>query len=587
MPAAPRPDRDLQAIWIADDTLSLRSRSRARLRFEIEYGLERGTTSNSYLIRGDRTILINPPGASFTDAFLAALEQRQPIEDIDYVLLGHLNPNRIATLKALRRRSRTFSVVCSNPGARILQTLWEAAEGEEPLPPLCLDVVRGEQSLDLGNGHQLTLLPTPTPRWPGGLAAFDSRTGLLYSDKLFGAHLWGDQVADEGWPLFVEDQRYYFDALMAPQWRQIARALDRFSDLPLQAIAPSHGPIARYGLTELLRHYREWGARVEQQDLRVALLYASAYGSTAAIGQAIAQGMSKAGVQVESINCETAADSEVRQALGDCDGFVIGSPTLGGHAPTPIQTALGTILEVADRSRLAGVFGSYGWSGEAIDLLETKLRDGGFRFGFEPIRVQFKADARTLKACEEAGTDFAQALRKQKQKAERASRPTLGDSQSEATEQAAGRLLGSLSILTARKGDVSSAMLASWISQASFDPPGLTVAVARDRAVEDLTHKGDRFVVNILAEGRSLGLMKHFLKPFGPGEDRFEGVAQVETVEASAPVLAESLAWLQCRVSDRMECGDHWLVYATIEEGGLLDGDGRTAIHHRTNGRFY
>jgi flavin reductase (DIM6/NTAB) family NADH-FMN oxidoreductase RutF len=130
-------------------------------------------------------------------------------------------------------------------------------------------------------------------------------------------------------------------------------------------------------------------------------------------------------------------------------------------------------------------------------------------------------------------------------------------------------------------------MLASWISQASFDPPGLTVAVARDRAVEDLTHKGDRFVVNILAEGRSLGLMKHFLKPFGPGEDRFEGVAQLEAVEASAPVLADSLAWLQCRVSDRMECGDHWLVYATIEEGGLLDGDGRTAIHHRTNGRFY
>jgi len=91
-------------------------------------------------------------------------------------------------------------------------------------------------------------------------------------------------------------------------------------------------------------------------------------------------------------------------------------------------------------------------------------------------------------------------------------------------EQAVGRLVGSLCVVTTRKGDASSAMLASWVSQATFNPPGFTVAVAKDRAIESLLYPGNAFVLNILAEGEHLGPMKHFLKPFGPGEDRFAGI---------------------------------------------------------------
>ncbi|MEH2354479.1 diflavin flavoprotein [Nostoc sp.] len=564
--------RDVQVFPIATDTRILRSRSWSRLRFEIEYALAKGTTANSYLIESEKTAIIDPPGETFTQIYLEALQQRFHFENLDYVILGHVNPNRAATLKALLEIAPQITFVCSNPGAINLRAALEN-------PDLQILVMRGEETLDLGNGHNLQFIPTPNPRYADQLCTYDPQTEILYTDKLFGAHVCGDQVFDEGWEVYNEDRRYYFDCLMAPHARQVETALDKLADFPVRMYANGHGPLVRYGLIDLTKAYREWSQQQTSADLTVALIYASAYGNTATLAQAIARGITKAGVAVESINCEFTEPEEIRAAVEKAGGFIIGSPTLGGHAPTPVQTALGIVLSTATNNKLAGAFGSFGWSGEAVDLIESKLKDAGYRFGFDTIRVKFKPDDATLQLCEEAGTDFAQALKKAR-KVRSPSQPATN------VEQAVGRIVGSLCVLTAKEGDRSSAMLASWVSQASFNPPGLTIAVAKDRAVETLTHTGNKFVLNILKEGNHLGLMKHFLKPFGPGQDRFADVAAQET-ESGSPILTDALAYLECSVQNRMESGDHWLVYATVESGKLLDNDGVTAVHHRKSATHY
>ncbi|GAX42497.1 flavin reductase domain-containing protein FMN-binding protein [Tolypothrix sp. NIES-4075] len=563
--------RDVQVLPIGTDTTVLRSRSWTRLRFEIEYALAKGTTANSYLIQGDKIALIDPPGETFTEIYLQALQQRFNIKDIDYVILGHVNPNRAATIKALLELAPQITFVCSNPGAINLR---KALENQD-LPIL---VKRGEETLDLGKGHHLEFIPTPNPRYPDQLCTYDPQTEILYSDKLFGAHICGDQVFDEGWEAFNEDRRYYFDCLMAPHARQVETALDKLSDLPVRLYATGHGPLVRYGLIELTHAYRQWSQQQTSADTTVALIYASAYGNTATLASAIARGITKAGVNVESINCEFADPEEIRTAVEKAAGFIMGSPTLGGHAPTPVQTALGIVLSTATNNKLAGVFGSFGWSGEAVDLIESKLKDAGYRFGFDTIRVKFKPNEVTLQTCEEAGTDFAQALK-------RATKVRTPRTQAASNvEQAVGRIVGSLCVVTAKQGDVSSGMLASWVSQASFNPPGLTIAVAKDRAMEPLTHSGNQFVVNILAEGKEL--RKHFMKSFTPGQDRFAGI---ETQEASngCPILSGALSYLECSVQSRMEAGDHWLVYASVDNGKVLNQDGVTAVHHRKSGSHY
>jgi flavin reductase (DIM6/NTAB) family NADH-FMN oxidoreductase RutF/flavodoxin len=323
----------------------------------------------------------------------------------------------------------------------------------------------------------------------------------------------------------------------------------------------------------------------------VALLFASAYGNTAAIADALAQGVARTGVRVESINCEFTPADKLLEAIRGCDAVLIGSPTLGGHAPTPIVSALGSLLAEGDRAKPVGVFGSFGWSGEALELLETKLRDGGFRFAFEPIKVKFSPDAATLKTCEETGTALGRSLQaEQRRQQRRSSGGGLNESRSNPAVQALGRVVGSLCVLTTVKGSgesrLSGAMVASWVSQASFSPPGLTVAVAKDRAVEALLHVGDVFALNVLAAGRESGPMKQFLQPFAPGADRFAGL-NLEQSPAGQPVLPEAVAWLECQVKQRMECGDHWLIYAQAEAGALLDAAATTAVHQRRSGANY
>ncbi len=569
--------KDVQVFPVAEDIRVLRSRTWDRLKFEIEYALQKGTTANSYLIQGDKTALLDPPGESFTEIFIDALKQRIDLEQIDYVILGHVNPNRGETLKVLLEIAPQITFVCSNPGAISLRKILPERE-------LKINVIKNEETLDLGKGHHLEFILTSNPRYPDQISTYDPKTQVFFTDKLFGAHICGDRVFDEGWKVDMEDRRYYFDCIMAPYARQVAFALEKLAQKPAKIYATGHGPLVRYSLTELTHSYQEWLKQQKTQDLSVALIYASAYGNTTTIGEAIARGITKSGVAVESINAESADPEEIKAVVEKSAGIIIGSPTLGGHAPTQIQAALGIALASADKTKLAGVFGSYGWSGEAIDLLEGKFRDAGYKFGFNTIRVKFKPTDVTIKTCEEAGTDFAQALKKAKKA--RKPKQSAAASGVDRTEQALGRLVNSLCVVTAKQGELSGAMLASWVSQATFNPPGLTVAVAKDRAIESLLHTGDNFVLNVLQEGNHIPLMKHFLKPFAPGEERFVDVA-TEEAENGSPILSDSLAYIECRIDNRMECGDHWLVYAVAEKGKLLQSEGITAVHHRKSGSHY
>jgi len=572
--------RDVQVFTIADGTTVLRSRTWERLKFEIEYGLQRGTTANSYVIEGSKQAIIDLPGESFADDFLDAFRARFDPRQINYVVLSHINLNRFTTLKAFLEIAPQAIIVASNPGAINLRNILN--EQQSQLEPEIF-IVKGDESLYLGKGHHLEFIPTPLPRWPDELCSYDPKTEILFTDKIFSTHVCGEQILDEGWNVYSEDKRYYFDCLMAPQAQQLEIALDRLTTKPAKMYATGHGPLVKHGIQDVTNNYKNWIKSQKKQELTVAVIYASAYGNTTVLGQAIARGITKSGVRVEFINAEIADPDYIKDVINKCSGFIFGTPTLGGHAPTPIQTALGITLANSDRSKIVGVFGSYGWSGEAIDLIESKLTDAGFRFGFRTIRVKFKPDETTLKTCEEAGTDFAQSLKK----IQRSRKPKSSFSQSQAarTEQALGRIIGSLSVVTCRQGEVRGAMVASWISQATFNPPGLTIAVAKERAIETLLHQGNFFAVNVLAEGQQQALIKHFLKPFSPGENRFTGI-NIEESEQGVPILSEALAYIECQVEQKMECGDHWLIYGVAKKGKVMR-DGITAIHHRKSGSYY
>lgn len=226
-----------------------------------------------------------------------------------------------------------------------------------------------------------------------------------------------------------------------------------------------------------------------------------------------------------------------------------------------------------------GIFESNGGDDEPIYPLMNKFRDLGLTPAFPAIQIRETPTENTYKLLEEAGTDLGQWVTRDKSIRQMKSLDADVD-------KALGRLSGGLYIITAQKGDVKSAMLASWVSQASFKPLGVSIAVAKDRAIESLMQVGDKFVLNVLEEGNYQSLMKHFLKRFAPGADRFEGV-RTQSAQNGAPILTDALAYMECEVTSRMDCGDHWVVYSTVDAGRVSKPDALTAVHHRKVGNHY
>lgn len=149
---------------------------------------------------------------------------------------------------------------------------------------------------------------------------------------------------------------------------------------------------------------------------------------------------------------------------------------------------------------------------------------------------------------------------------------------------ALGRVPSGLFVVTARRGDDESGMLASWVQQCSFHPPHLCVAIRRERTIADWLTKGSIFVVNILGEMQT-DMIVHFGRGFERGENVFEGV-EVHHPDGSAPVLTEALAYLECRVAGRHPVGDHDLFLGEVIGGRVL-GDGKPMIHLRKSGMHY
>ncbi|MEO1395855.1 MAG: diflavin flavoprotein [Cyanobacteria bacterium J06634_5] len=578
IPTTLRP-RDVQIAEIGAHTTTLRSRTWERLKFEVEYNRRRGTTANSYLISAERTALIDPPGESFTPLYLQTLQPYLAERSIDYIILGHVNPNRMVTLAALMQQLPEATIVCSRPAAQALRTAfpnWDAARIHEICPP--------HASLDLGQGHYLQLLTMPTPRWPDGLCTYDMATRILFSDKLFGTHVCEEALFDENWRELERDRRYYFECLHASQTKQVQAALEELAKLSVRCIAPGHGSLVLYSLSRLQDDYIEWCQQQSSQSLQVALLYASAYGNTAAVAHAITQGLLQAGIAVKSVNCETSDPAELAKTIEASEGFIMGSPTLAGQLPVQMQTALGVVVSSAAKTKLAGVFGSYGWSGEAIDLIEQKLRDHNYRLGFETLRVRFVPNVETIKACQRAGTEFARQLKKLKK--QQLPRQAITEVQAGRTEQAVGRIVGSLGVLTTTydEGSRHSGVLVTWMSQASFSPAGLMMSVPADYAKQHLAQSRTPFVLNLLKEGRTI--RRHFKHNVRPSDDPFSQVRHRPATNGCL-ILEDALAYLECTVQSWMKCGSHWLIYAPVKMGDVLDPTGVTAIEHRKSGSQY
>ena len=557
---------------IADDTTVIRSLDWDRDRFDIEFGLQNGTTYNSYLIRGEKVALVDTSHAKFRQLYLDTLKGLIDPAEIDYIVISHTEPDHSGLVKDVLALAPNATVVGAKVALAFLEDLVH-----QPFDRL---QIKSGETVDLGNGHRLEFVNAPNLHWPDTIFTYDQQTSILYTCDAFGAHYCNEDTFDENLEALSPDFRFYYECLMAPNARSVLSAMKRMDKLgEIGTIATGHGPLLRHNLEELTGRYRRWSQEKSKSETIVGVFYVSDYGYSDRISQAIAKGITKTGVTVEMMNLRQADPQEVNELVGRAKGLLIGMPPSSGRGAEETQAAVSTILAAVKDKQTFGLFEAYGGDDEPIDTLQTKLSDLGLKSAFDPIRIKDTPGEVDYQRCEETGTDMGQGLAQ----AKKIKKIKSLDAD---LQKALGRISSGLYIITAAQGDVSSAMLASWISQASFQPLGFTVAIAKDRAIESLMQVGDTFVLNILEEGNHLDLMKHFLKRFPPGADRFAGVRTRPATNGS-PILADSLAYLECEVASRMELSDHWLVCCTVDDGKVSKEESVTAVHHRKIGNYY
>jgi flavorubredoxin len=367
MVMAPTKRLTTQVLEIAPDTTALRSLDWDRDRFDIEFGLQNGTTYNSFVIQGEKVALVDTSHEKFRQLYLALLQQTIDPQKIDYLIISHTEPDHSGLVRDVLELAPQAIVVGSKVAIQFLEDLVHH--------PFERMIVKNADKLDLGNGHILEFVMSPNLHWPDTIFTYDHKTGVLFTCDAFGMHYCTEDAFDSDLKAIAPDFRFYYDCLMAPNARSVLSAMKRMDELPpLQLIATGHGPLLQHHLQTLTQNYRDWSQAKAKAETTVAVFYVSDYGYSDRLSQAIARGITKTEVAVEMMDLKSVDPQEVTELVGRVNGLVICTPPTAGSAAASGKAALGTILAAANAKQSFGLFEAYGGDDEPIDTLPPQIR---------------------------------------------------------------------------------------------------------------------------------------------------------------------------------------------------------------------
>lgn len=397
---------------IVDDTLRV---------FDIIMYTEFGTSYNSYVLKaGDKTILFETAKAKFFDEYLEKLKEITEIDQIDYIVVNHTEPDHAGSVERLLE---------INPGLKIIGTgcainfLKEIVNGE-----FTSIIVKDNQELKIGD-KTLKFLCVPNLHWPDTMYTYIEEEQILVTCDSFGSHygfhdVLRSKVTDEEG--YMRATKYYFDCIIGPFKPFMLKALARVRELDVTMICTGHGPVLDSHIPELLDIYEKWCTVVNPNPKKTVIIpYVSAYGYTKMLAEKIAEGIKASGeIDVRSYDMVEADQAKVLEELGFADGILFGTPTIVGEALKPIWDLTTSIFAGTHGGKLASAFGSYGWSGEGVPHIVERLKQLRMNVT-EGFRVKFKPGEENLMDAFDYGYNFGCLLQKKENPRKKSGTRTL------------------------------------------------------------------------------------------------------------------------------------------------------------------
>jgi flavorubredoxin len=370
-----------------------------------EYSTHKASSYNSYLVRDQKTALIDTVWKPYDKEFIARLKEDIDLNDIDYVIANHGEIDHSGALAELMREIPEKPIYCTANGAKILKGHYHQDWN--------FVTVKSGDSLSLGE-TSLVFLEAPMLHWPDSMFTYMTGENVLFSNDAFGQHfaselLYNDLV--DRAELYHEALKYYAN-ILTPFSPLVTKKINEVLalNLPVSMICPSHGVIWRDDPTQIVKQYLAWAGNY--QENQITLVYDSMWESTRKMAEAIMRGIQSVdpSVRLKLHNAATQDKNDIIADIFKSKAVLLGSSTINNG----FLYAIGGLLEMMKglkfKNKKAAAFGSYGWSGEAVKQLSEKLAGAGFALVDEGIRVQWVPDTAAEETCVRYGEQFARAL---------------------------------------------------------------------------------------------------------------------------------------------------------------------------------
>jgi flavorubredoxin len=374
--------------------------------FDIVMETNYGTTYNAYFIDAKKKTLVETVKESFHEEYLSkVMEMVDPVE-IEYIVLNHTEPDHSGSLKHLLAIAPNAVVVGTGNAIRYLQEMID-------LPFEHLQVKDGDR-LDLGD-MELTFIGAPNLHWPDTMYSFLKTDKVLFTCDSFGAHYAEEGMYDDVVGDFDEAFRYYFDVILKPYSKFMLKAIEKIDPLDINTICTGHGPILRSHWKRYVDWSREMAsdylASIPGDQPRVLVAYVSAYGYTAEMARAIADGIGEINeTAIELVDIEKISPGDLEEKIVRSSAIIVGSPTINQNTLLPIYRLFGLINPLRDKGKAAAAFGSYGWSGEAVGIIENNLRGLKLNVLLDGVAFKFYPNQENREELVAFGRNFAKAL---------------------------------------------------------------------------------------------------------------------------------------------------------------------------------
>jgi flavorubredoxin len=379
--------------------------------------LTKGTTYNSYLLDTEKPTLIDTVDIAFGMEFVKHLESIINLEKLQYIVINHVEPDHAGALGALMNKAKNATIVTTELGKKFLIGMFKLQNKN-------FHVIKDGEILDIG-GKTLQFFETPFLHTEETMITYCKEDKILYPCDIFSTHianyeLFNDLAKED----ITEDYKTYYKLIMHPHRPYVRNMIERIKQLEINMICPSHGYVLREDVQKYIDFYDEMSTTPSKTDKKALILFSSMTGNTSKVAQSISQGLTEMGVETNIVNIKTADLDTILDLVKESSAIIIGSSTRYGDMIGSIEDVVKEIVKLDLSGKFGAAFGSYGWSGEAIEIINDYLKNSNITLldtsymikvtGDDhiilPLRINFTPEENMKEKCVETGMAIGEVL---------------------------------------------------------------------------------------------------------------------------------------------------------------------------------